>query len=97
MVKTHPLSTPIIVKSFDVSKDPFQPHEMINNFLELKHHILVQLEALMQLANNIQLYITFIVSLLARFRSSQNEDTRMTLIIYLDVQVTINMNFYNSN
>ena len=43
MDKVHPLSSPMVVRSFDVKKDPSRPYEMVKNYLVLKYHILVPL------------------------------------------------------
>ena len=44
MDNAHPLSTPMVVRSLDVNKDPFDLGRMMKNFLVLKYHILVLLE-----------------------------------------------------
>ena len=31
--KEHPLSTPMVVRSLDIDKDPFRPHENDNELL----------------------------------------------------------------
>ena len=43
MDKAHPLSSPMIVRSLDVKKDPFHPCENGEKLLGLKYHILVPL------------------------------------------------------
>ena len=43
MDKSHPLSSLMVVRSLEVSKDPFRPKEENEELLVLKYHILVQL------------------------------------------------------
>ena len=43
MDKSHPLSSPLVVRSLEVTKDSFQPKEENEELLDLKYHILVQL------------------------------------------------------
>ena len=43
MDKAHPLSSPMIVHSLDVKKDPFRLCENGENYLVSKYHILVPL------------------------------------------------------
>ena len=43
MDKSHPLSSLMFVRSFEVTKDPFRVKMKIKNYLALKYHILVQL------------------------------------------------------
>jgi hypothetical protein len=43
MDNAHSLSTPIVVRSFDVHKDHFHPREDDEETLGPKYHILVQL------------------------------------------------------
>ena len=42
--KSHPLSTPMVVRSLEVNKNPSDLVKMMKNFLVLKYHILVQSE-----------------------------------------------------
>ena len=41
MDKSHPLSSPMVVRSLDINKDPFRSHENKMTLLVLKYHILV--------------------------------------------------------
>ena len=43
MDKAHPLSTPMVVRSLEVNKDPFRPKERDEELLDLKFHTLVLL------------------------------------------------------
>ena len=70
MDKIHPLSTPMVIRSFDVSKDPFQPLEDNQEPLDPKVPYLSAIRTLMYLANNIRLNISFFVNLLTRYNSS---------------------------
>ncbi|KAJ9568302.1 hypothetical protein OSB04_004268 [Centaurea solstitialis] len=69
MDKAHPLSTPMVVRSLDPKKDPFRPHENEEELLGPEVPYLSAIGALMYLANNTRLDISFSVSLLARFSS----------------------------
>ena len=44
MDNAHPLSTPMVVRSLDVNKDPFRPRMDDEELLGPKYHILVLLE-----------------------------------------------------
>ena len=43
MDKSHLLSSLMVVRSLEVTKDPFRPKEEMKSYLVLKYHILVQL------------------------------------------------------
>ena len=43
MDKSHPLSSLMVVRSLEVTKDPFRPKEKMKSYLVLKYDILVQL------------------------------------------------------
>jgi hypothetical protein len=70
MDKAHLLSTPIIVRSFDVKKDPFRPHKDNEELLSFEVPYYRAIGVLMYLANNTRPDITFSVNLLARYSSS---------------------------
>jgi hypothetical protein len=70
MDKAHPLSTPIVVRSLDVKKDPFRPHKDNKELLSLEVPYRSTIGVLMYLANNTRPDITFSVNLLARYSSS---------------------------
>ena len=70
MDKAHPLSTPMVVRSLEVSKDPFRPQEENEEPLGLEVPYLSAIGALMYLANATKLDIAFFVNLLARYSSS---------------------------
>ncbi|KAL3514200.1 hypothetical protein ACH5RR_026917 [Cinchona calisaya] len=69
MKKIHPLSTPMVVRSLDVRKDPFGPRENDEQLLGPKVPYLSAIGVLIYLANNTRHDITFVVNLLARFSS----------------------------
>ena len=52
MDKSHSLSTPMVIRSLDVKKDPFRPHED-DELLGPKVSYLSAIGALMYLASNI--------------------------------------------
>jgi hypothetical protein len=70
MDKSHPLSTPIIVRSLDVKKDPFRPRAEGEEILGPEVPYLSAIGALMYLANYTRPDISFSVNLLARYSSS---------------------------
>ena len=66
MDKSHPVNSPMVVRSFEVNKDPFHPKEENGELLGLKVPYLSAISALMYLTNYTRPNITFSVSLLAR-------------------------------
>ncbi|XP_074337707.1 secreted RxLR effector protein 161-like [Apium graveolens] len=69
MDKAHPLTTPMVVRSLEVEKDPFCPRKQDEETLGPEVPYLSAIGALMYLANNTRLDIAFAVNLLARFSS----------------------------
>ena len=69
MDKAHPLSSPMIVRSLDVKKDPFRPCENGEELLGPEVSYICAIGALMYLANCTRPYIAFSVNLLARYSS----------------------------
>ena len=67
MDKAHPLSSPMVVRSLDVKKDPFRPKEDDEENLDPGVPYLSAIGALMYLMNCTQLNIAFLVNLLARY------------------------------
>ncbi|XP_069146883.1 uncharacterized mitochondrial protein AtMg00810-like [Solanum lycopersicum] len=70
MDEAHPLSTPMVVRSLDVNKDPFRPQEKDEEILGSEVLYLSEIGALMYLANTTRPDITFAVNLLARYSSA---------------------------
>ena len=70
MDKSHPLSTPMVVRSLDVKKDPFRPRESDEELLGPEVPYLSAIGALMYLAGHTRPDISFAVNLLARYSSS---------------------------
>ena len=60
----------MIVRSLDINKDPFRPHDNDEELVGSKIPYLSAIGALMYLASNSRLDISFSVNLLARFSSS---------------------------
>jgi hypothetical protein len=73
MEKAHPLSTPMVVRSLDVKKDPFRPREDDEEILGPKVPYLSAIGALMYLANCTRPDIAFSVNLLARYSSAPTQ------------------------
>ncbi|WCJ38518.1 Retrovirus-related Pol polyprotein from transposon RE1 [Euphorbia peplus] len=69
MDQAHPLSTPMVVRSLDVDKDPFRPRTDDEELFGPEVPYLSAIGALMYLANNTRPDIAFAVNLLARFSS----------------------------
>ncbi|KAL2235503.1 UNVERIFIED_CONTAM: Secreted RxLR effector protein [Sesamum indicum] len=70
MDKAHPLSTPMVVRSLDVNKDPFRPPAYNDEILGPEVPYLSAIGALMYVANNTRPDIAFSVNLLARYSST---------------------------
>ncbi|CAM8902104.1 unnamed protein product [Rhodiola kirilowii] len=70
MDKSNPLSTPMVVRSLDVDKDPFRPCEESEEILGQEVPYFSAIGALMYLANCTRPDIAFAVDLLARFSSA---------------------------
>ena len=70
MDKAHPLSSPMVVRSLDVKKDPFRPYEKGEKLLGPEVPYLSVIGALMYLANCTRPDIAFSVNLLARYSSA---------------------------
>ncbi|XP_069152496.1 secreted RxLR effector protein 161-like [Solanum lycopersicum] len=70
MDEAYPLSTPMVVRSLDVNKDPFRPQEKDENFFGSEVPNLSAIGALMYLANTTRPDIAFVVNLLARYSSA---------------------------
>ncbi|KAL0298661.1 UNVERIFIED_CONTAM: Copia protein [Sesamum radiatum] len=91
MNNAHPLSTPMVVRSLDVNKDPFRPPTHNNEILGPEVPYLSAIGALMYLANNTRPDIAFSVNLLARYSSTPKRDIGMVsntfYVIYVE-QVT---------
>ena len=68
--EVHPLSTPMVVRSLDVKKDPFRPQEKDEEILGSEVPYLSAIGALMYLANTTRPDIAFVVNLLARYSSA---------------------------
>ena len=70
MDKTHPFSSPMVIRSLDVKNDSFRPCEKGKELLGPEVPYLSVIGALMYLANCTRPYIVFSVNLLARYSSA---------------------------
>ena len=70
MDKSHPLSSPMVVRSLEVTKDSFQPKEENEELFDLEVPYLNAVGALMHLANYTRPNIVFSVYLLTRYSSA---------------------------
>ncbi|XP_048615731.1 secreted RxLR effector protein 161-like [Brassica napus] len=69
MDKAHSLSSPMVVRSLDLEKDPFGPKKPDEDMLGPEIPYLSAIGALMYLASHTRPDISFAVSLLSRFSS----------------------------
>ena len=70
MDKSHPLSSPMVVRSLEVTKDPFQSKEENEELLGPEVPYLSAIGTLMYLGNYTRPDIAFSVNLLARYNSA---------------------------
>jgi hypothetical protein len=70
MANANPLSTPMVVRSLNIDKDPFRHQEENEEVLGPEVPYLNAIGALMYLTNCTRPNISFAVNLLARFSSS---------------------------
>ena len=75
MDKAHPLSTPMIVRSLDVKKDPFRPREDNEEILGPEVPYLSAIGALMYLANCSQILPLLLIYLQDTALSQQKKNT----------------------
>ena len=73
MDKAHPLSTPMVVRSLDVQKDPLRPCEDNEEILGSEIPYLSAIGALMYLANCTRPDIAFSANLFARYSSAPTQ------------------------
>jgi hypothetical protein len=66
MDKAYQCKTPMVVRSLDIEKDTFRPHDVGENILGPEVPYLSAIGALMYLANSTRPNIAFAVNLLAR-------------------------------
>ena len=76
MANANPLSIPMVVRSLNIDKDPFRPHEENEEVLGPEVSYLNAIGALMYLTNCTRLDIFFTVNLLTRFSSSPKKRHR---------------------
>ena len=70
MDKAHPLSTPMVVRSLDINKDPYRPKDDKETVLGPEVPYLSAIGALMYLSQCTRPDISFSVNLLARYSSA---------------------------
>ena len=101
MDKSFPLSTPMVVRSLDVTKDPFRPKEDNEELLGPEVPYLSAIGALMYLANCTGPDIAFAVNLLARHSSAPTKrhwNGVKHLLRYLKGTIDLGLYFsYSSN
>jgi len=85
MNNAHPLSTPMVVRSLNAKKDPFQPLEKDEEILGPEVTYLSATRALMYFKNCTRPYIVFVVNLYARYNSTPIKNTRISSNIYFAI------------
>ena len=98
MDKSHPLCTPMVLRSLDMDKDPFRQQEKDEEQLGLEVSYLTAIWALMYIANYTLPDIEFAVNLLARYSSSptwRHWNGVKHILRYL--KGTMNMGLFYSN
>lgn len=83
--KAHPLSTPMVVRSLEVNKDPFRPLEANEELVGPEVPYLSAIGELMYLANATRPDIIFSVNLLARYSSFLNTEILERCQAYLAI------------
>ncbi|XP_047306394.1 secreted RxLR effector protein 161-like [Impatiens glandulifera] len=94
MDKAHPLSSPIIVRSFNVNKDPFRPRMSDEELIGHEVPYLSVIGVLMYLASHTRPDISFAVNLLARYSFSPTKRHWNKLHIFRYLQGTMDMGLY---
>lgn len=101
MDKAHPLSTPMVVRSLDIDKDPYRPKGENEEILGPEVPYLSAIGALMYLAQCTRPDISFSVNLLARYSSAPTKRHWVGVKhIFRYLQGTIDLGLfypYNSN
>ena len=75
MDKAHPLSSPMVVRSLDVKKDPFRPCEKDEELLGPEVPYLSAIGALMYLANCTRPDIAFFCQFISKIQFRSNSKT----------------------
>ena len=73
MDKAHPLSSPMVVRSLNVKKDPFHSCENDEKLLGLKVTYFSVIGAFMYFVNHIHSNIFFSINLLVKYSSAQTQ------------------------
>ncbi|XP_074358006.1 secreted RxLR effector protein 161-like [Apium graveolens] len=100
MDKAHPLTTPMVVRSLEVEKDPLCPRKQDEETLGPEVPYLSSIGALMYLANNTRPDIAFAVNLLARFSSDPTKrhlDEIKHIFRYLRGTIDLGLFFPNNS
>ena len=98
MDEAHPLSTPMVVRSLDVEKDPFCPKEDGETILGPEVPYLSTIDALMYLANCTRPYIAFSVNLLERYSfAPTHRHWNGIKYVFCYLRGTIDMGLFYSN
>ncbi|XP_059277702.1 secreted RxLR effector protein 161-like [Lycium ferocissimum] len=99
MDEAHPLSTPMVVRSLDVNKDPFRPQEKNEEILGPEVPYFSAIGALMYLANTTRLDISFSVNVLARYNCAPTRrhwNGIKHILRYLEGTIDLGL-FYSNN
>ena len=82
MDKTHPLSSPMVVRSLDMKRTHFVIVKMVKNYLVMKYHILVSLVNLCMLLHVLAQILFFLSLNKPSIVSFQSNDIGMVSNIY---------------
>ena len=78
MKDAYPLKTPMVVRSLDVEKDPFRLNEVDEKLLRPEYPYLSAIGALMYLANGTRPDIAFVLNVLARLMTLDNDSFQLS-------------------
>ena len=99
-MKAHPVSTPMVVRSLDIDKDPFRPKSENEDVLGPEVPYLSAIGALMYLANCTRPDIAFAVNLLARYSATPTRRHWVgvkTILRYLKGTLDLGLFFLKKN
>ena len=100
MMKAHPVTTPMVVRSLDIDKDPFRPKSENEDVLGPEVPYLSAIGALMYLANCTRPDIAFAVNLLARYSATPTRRHWVgvkTILRYLKGTLDLGLFFLKKN
>ncbi|XP_059306192.1 secreted RxLR effector protein 161-like [Lycium ferocissimum] len=97
MDEAHPLSTPMVVRSFGMNKNPFRPQDKDEEILGPEVPYLSAIGALMYLANTTRPDIAFSINVLARYSAPTRRHWNGIIHILRYLKGTIDLGLFYSN